>query len=107
MVAAASLPRPPPTVHCVSPVGHPHVLLALQIRPPSPQCSLAVHVTQVLSVTLQCVFMPVVHVVSSVQATHVLVVGRQTGWFALPPPASGPQLACVRHSTQYPAVVLQ
>ena len=69
--AAASLPRPPPVVHCIIPMGQPHVLLVLQTRLASPQCSLAVHGTQVLSDTLQCVFIPVVHVVSSLQATQV------------------------------------
>ena len=102
MVAAASLPRPPPVVHWFSPVGQPHVLLALQTRLASPQCSLAVHATQVLSAILQCVFIPVVHVVSSTQATQVKSVVRQMGWFMPPPPrpASGAQLALPRHSTQ-------
>ena len=101
MVAAASLPRPPPTVHCVCPVGQPHVLLVLQTRFASPQCSFAVHTTQVLSVTLQCVFVPVRQVVSSMHATHVLVVVRHTGCAGVPPrPVSGVQCGLLRHSTQ-------
>jgi hypothetical protein len=68
------------------------------------------HRTQVLLVALQCVFTPVVHVVSSMQATHVLVVvARHTVWFMPPPPprASGKQLGLSTHSTQYPAATLQ
>ena len=88
-------------MHCVCPVGQPHVLLVLQTRFASPQCSFAVHATQVLSATLQCVFAPVTHVVSSMHATHVFVAGRHTGWVEVPPrPVSGVHCGLLRHSTQ-------
>jgi hypothetical protein len=49
------------------------------VTPASAQCVSFMQRTHVLFATLQCVFTPVVHVVSSMHATQVLVVGRHAG----------------------------
>jgi len=98
-------------VHDVCPVGQPQVCVVRLQTSPTPasaQCASFIQRTQLLLAGLQCVFIPVVQVESSTQATHVLVAGRHTWFVALPPPlASGKQPGLSRHSTQYIVATLQ
>jgi hypothetical protein len=54
----------------IVPCGHPHVLFALHVRPPSPQCWLVKHPTQVLDSGSQCGAVTA-HIELSTHATQV------------------------------------